>query len=339
MQAPSFWWTPHLTPLSLLLAPLGWAYGKAAQGHGTWRARHPYYAAAPMVAIGNLVAGGAGKTPLVQALAGHYAAKGHMVAVVLRGYGGTESALPLQVTFQHTATQVGDEALALYRALPRHVQVWVGRHRPSVVKRAEQAGATFIVLDDAFQRQDLKPSVNLLVLNGQPHPGQDAPTPFGNGLCMPAGPLREPLSALKRATLAVVMNEPITPPHAAPPYYGISAYRLAVKPTASSVQALKGKPLFAFAGLGQPSKFFEALRNAGLNVVGTLPLPDHTRYPTALLREIQAQAAALGTILVTTPKDAAKLPAGFAHTIEAEVVGSDWDNLIAAIDLQIAGNT
>jgi tetraacyldisaccharide 4'-kinase len=337
MRSPAFWWQPHLTLPALLLWPLGWLYGRVASAHGAWRAKHAYYAGVPVISIGNLVAGGSGKTPLVTALASHLAAQGAMVAVVLRGYGGTESARPLQVTFQHSARQVGDEAWALYQALPKNVQVWVGRHRPGVVRRAEQAGATVVVLDDGFQRRDVARTVDLLVLPGLPPAGQTEPHPFGNGLCLPAGPLREPMAAFARADFAVLMDAPPPAAHTAPPFFGILTYRLQIQPNPAVVAALYDKKLLAFAGLGRPEKFFRALRQTGLNVVGALSYADHVLYPPGRLAYIRQQARALGAELITTTKDAAKLPPGFAHVMPAVICGADWPNVLEAIALKLRG--
>lgn len=336
MRSPAFWWQPHLTLPAALLWPVAALYGAVAAHHGRWRAARAYYAAVPVISVGNITVGGSGKTPLVQALAQHYATQGHQVAVVLRGYGGKEARDPLQVTFQHTATQVGDEAVALFRALPRNVQVWVGRHRPSVVRRAEAAGAGLIILDDGFQRRDVARDADLLVLNGHPPLGQTTPQPFGNGLCLPAGPLREPLAGRARASWAVVLNEPPASIGQALPYYGLVAYRLQVAPTSSSLAPLQSKPVVAFAGLGHPEKFFSSLRQAGVHLVTTVALPDHATYRPAQLAALQQEAQAQGAILATTSKDAAKLPAGFAQVVETCVVGADWESLLAGLEVKLA---
>ncbi|MCA3243743.1 MAG: tetraacyldisaccharide 4'-kinase [Alphaproteobacteria bacterium] len=335
MKSPAFWWQPHLTLPAALLWPLAALYGAVAVRHGAWRAKRAYYAAVPVISVGNLTVGGSGKTPLVQALAQHYATQGLQVAVVLRGYGGHEAHDPLQVTFQHTAAQVGDEALALFRALPRGVQVWVGRHRPSVVRRAEAAGAGLIILDDGFQRRDVARDADLLVLNGHPPAGQHQPQPFGNGLCLPAGPLREPLAGRTRASWAVVLNEPPTPPGQALPYYGLVAYRVQVQPTAASLAPLQGHPVVAFAGLGHPEKFFSSLRQAGLTLATTVALPDHVRYRPAQLAALQREAQAQHARLATTSKDAAKLPQGFAQVVETTVSGADWPSLLAGLAVKL----
>jgi tetraacyldisaccharide 4'-kinase len=335
MKSPAFWWQPHLTLPAALLWPLAAVYGAVAARHGAWRARRAYYAAVPVISVGNLTIGGSGKTPLVQALAQHYAAQGLQVAVVLRGYGGREAHDPLHVTFQHTATQVGDEAAALFCALPRGVQVWVGRHRPSVVRRAEAAGAGLIILDDGFQRRDVARNADLLVLNGHPPAGQRQPQPFGNGLCVPAGPLREPLAGRFRASWAVVLNEPPAPPGQALPYYGLVAYRLQVAATPASLVPLRSQPVVAFAGLGHPEKFFSGLRQAGVTLATTVALPDHVRYRPAQLAALQREARAQGAVLATTSKDAAKLPPGFAHVVATTVTGSDWPSLLAGLAVKI----
>jgi tetraacyldisaccharide 4'-kinase len=327
MRTPAFFVLPHPTLWALALAPLSLVYGWVAHKHGAWRERHAYYAAIPVIGVGNLVAGGSGKTPLVAALAQHYAAQGHQVAVVLRGYKGTESQRPLQVTFQHTATQVGDEAAMLYRKLPANVQVWVGKHRPSVVRRAEHAGATLILLDDAFQRRDVARQANILVLNG--------PHPFGNGLCLPAGPLREPMAGRTRANFAVHFNAPPVPAHEAPPFYGTTTYRLNMTPNTADIEALRGQKLAAFAGIGYPDKFFNTLQTTGLSVVATQALPDHCRYSPRQIQALRAWAKHHHAQLVTTEKDASKLPAGFAATVKVAVTGDDWENILAALETLI----
>lgn len=324
MHAPAFFNQPNPTPLALALSPLAALYGAAARFHGQKRAKAAYYAGVPVIGVGNIVMGGSGKTPLTMALAQHYANQGLQVAIVLKGYKGTESRLPLQVRPEHTATQVGDEAFMLAQSLPRHVQVWVGQHRPSVVRRAEQAGARLILLDDAFQRRDVARQANILVLHG--------PHPFGNSLCLPAGPLREPLEGRTRADFAIHFNAPPLAPHEAPPYYGLTTYRLTLASAAADMAPLKGKPIVAFAGIGHPEKFFEALRAGGLTLAHTVPLPDHAAYTPKRLAHLQALARQHGATLVTTAKDASKLPAGFAAVVKAEVQGPDWENITQALD-------
>jgi tetraacyldisaccharide 4'-kinase len=320
MQTPAFWYAPEPTWLAQALRPLAWLYGHAATLHGTLRARRPYYAAVPVISVGNLTVGGSGKTPLVEALARHFARLGHQVAVVSRGYGGRETRWPLQVDIhRHDARQVGDEPLMLARTLADEaVAVWVGRNRPATVRRAEEAGATLIILDDAFQRRDIGRNADILVIDG--------PRGFGNGLPLPAGPLREPLAARARAHFAVVIDESAARPNA---WYGLPAYRLNLHPDATALAALKGQKMVAFAGIGDPAKFFALLASHNLDVVEQFPFPDHHRYTARDLANLHRAARHHQARLVTTAKDAAKLPPAFAAVLPVSAGGPDWPAILA----------
>lgn len=314
MFAPRFWWKPRLTPQAALLWPLGVVYASLAALNGWLRAQHPYYAGVPVISVGNLTVGGAGKTPVVQWLTGHYAAQGVQVAIVSRGYGGSLTGQPTQVDANtHTAAQVGDEPLLLARHFANQpVTVWVGNNRPAAVRRAEQAQAGLIILDDAFQRRDVARDVDILVLNGMHR------APWGNGLPMPAGPLREFLSRRRRATFAIVLNEPGGRPL---PYYGISAYRMATVATPRSLAPLKGKKLLAFAGLAQPEKFLATLVRNNLRIGAAIAFPDHHAYTADNLEYLQNRAKKAKLTLVTTSKDAVKLPQGFARVVDITLAG------------------
>lgn len=309
------WYQKKPTPLAQALQPLAWLYGTAAHAHGAWRARHAHYAGVPVISVGNLVVGGAGKTPLTQLLAQHFAQAGHQVAIASRGYGGTTTQPLAVLPRTHTAREVGDEPLMLARAMAHlPVQVWVGRHRPSVVTRAEQAGATLIILDDGFQRRDVARTADILVIDG--------PTAFGNGLTLPAGPLREFLAARTRAHFAVVINEPAA---ATNTFYGLTTYRLQ---SSLSHAHLPAGPLVAFAGIANPSKFFTALRHTGAKLAETIPFPDHHRYTAQDLKTLTATTQAHNATLVTTSKDATKLPHGFAHPLPLHLHGPDLPQLL-----------
>lgn len=328
MHAPKFWYAPKPTLTAYALWPLAMAYAGIAALNGTCRARKPYYSAVPVISIGNLVVGGAGKTPVVQWLAEHYAARGHQVAIVSRGYGG-QASLPLQVIPRfHGAREVGDEPLALARHFTNSsVGVWVGRNRPAVVRRAEQAGATLIILDDGFQRRDVARDADILVLNGA------QASAWGNGLPMPAGPLRETLPNRKRAHFAIVLNEPAQTPL---PYYGLPAYRLTTQPTADSLAPLHDKPLVAFAGLAHPEKFMQTLVAANLKLAAAIAFPDHHPYTPANLAYLRTRAADAKGLLVTTEKDAVKLPQGFAHVVELTLGGPGRTDLLNELNERLA---
>lgn len=324
MFAPRFWYKRRPTPAALLLTPLAVLYGTASALKGALRARNPYYAAVPVISVGNLTVGGAGKTPVVQWLAGWLAAQGHQVAIVSRGYGGNLAGQPTQVNPRfHTPAMVGDEPLLLATHFTNQpVMVWVGRHRPTAVRRAEQAGATFILLDDAFQRRDVARNLDILVLNGS------GGLPWGNGLPMPAGPLREFLSARKRASFALVLNEK---PQQPLPYYGVTAYRLNTMATEGSIAPLRGRKLVAFAALAHPEKFIATLVQHRLTVKAAIAFPDHHLYTPQNLEYLRMRAHTAGAKLVTTSKDAVKLPPHFAHVVDITLAGPGMADFVAEL--------
>lgn len=196
----------------------------------------------------------------------------------------------------------------------------MGRNRPAAVRRAEQAGAGIILLDDGFQRRDVARTVDILVIDG--------PTAFGNGLPLPAGPLREFPGEAARAHFAIVLNEPENRRNH---FYGLPAYRLNTRLSAKALEALPQRPPVAFAGLARPEKFFESLRHAGIKPVVTVPFPDHHTYTETDLARLKTLAAKHRAPLITTSKDAVKLPGGFATTLPQEVTGADAGAILADI--------
>lgn len=331
MHAPKFWYAPKPSFTAYALWPLAMAYASVAHAHGLYRARKPYFAAVPVISIGNLVLGGAGKTPVVQWLAAYYAHKGHQVAIVSRGY-GSQASSPIQVSARlHCAAEIGDEPLALARHfLTSSVSVWVGRNRAAVVRRAEQAGATLIILDDGFQRRDVARNIDILVLNAA------QASVWGNGLPLPAGPLRETLPNRSRAHFAIVLNEPApTSPLTPLPFYGLPAYRLTTQPTEASIEPLRGKQLVAFAGLAHPEKFMRTLVDNRLQLAAAIAFPDHHAYTSANLTYLKNRATEAKAVLVTTEKDAAKLPEGFAHVVQLTLGGPARADLLGELNTRL----
>ena len=295
MRSPGFWWRlpdrPGLWPR--VLAPLGWAYAAATARR---LRRSGYRASVPVICVGNLVAGGAGKTPTVIALVERLSARGHAVHVVSRGYGGRLEG-PVQVTTRHRAEEVGDEPLLLSAFAP----VWVAKDRAEGVKAAEAAGARVILLDDGFQNPAVQPALGLLVV--------DAAKGFGNGRCIPAGPLREPVEVgLARADLVLTIGDP-----AAQAQFG-AIWTVPVPRIEARLEPLRmgmnwaGQRVLAFAGIADPSRFFATLRAEGAELVRGEALADHEMLSETLLRRLEAEAWAKGAQLVTTEKDAARLP-------------------------------
>jgi tetraacyldisaccharide 4'-kinase len=324
MRAPGFWFTPPDRPglLARVLQPLGWLYAAGTAR----RLRQPgYQPKAPVICVGNLTAGGAGKTPTVIALVELLASRGHAVHVVSRGYGG-RLAGPVRVGADHTAAEVGDEPLLLSAFAP----VWVAKDRAAGVKAAEAAGAGVVLLDDGFQSPAVKPSLGIGVV--------DAARGFGNGRCIPAGPLREPVAVgLARADLVLTIGDKT----ALAQFDAVWGRLVRVPRLQGALEPLRmgidwrDEPVLAFAGIADPSRFFATLRAEGAKVVRGEALADHQPLSETLLRRLEAEASAAGAQLVTTEKDAARLPPAWRSkvlTLAVRLQVNDWAPMDAALD-------
>ena len=317
MQAPDFWHRDGT--LARLLTPLGVAWQLA--GAARRAVARPWRAPVPVICVGNLVAGGAGKTPVVLALLALLAERGLKPAALTRGY-GAKVAGPLPVDPErHDAAKVGDEALLLAAAAP----TWLARDRVDGAREAADEGAEVVVMDDGFQNPSLKKDLSLLVI--------DAEYGLGNGRVMPAGPLREsPASGFARADAVILIGDgPLgTITRQLPP--GLPVLRARLEPCGRS---LAGTRVYAFAGIGRPQKFFDSLRRLGAELAGCEAFADHQPYDAATLQRLVAAAAAAGAPLVTTAKDAARLgltaPPGLA-VLDVSLVWEDKDALIRLLE-------
>ncbi|KAF0114578.1 MAG: tetraacyldisaccharide 4'-kinase [Rhodobacteraceae bacterium] len=323
-RAPGFWFSPKDRPglLPRLLAPLGWVY---AAGTARRLQATGYVARVPVICVGNLTAGGAGKTPTVIALVERLAARGHAVHVVSRGYGGQLQG-PVRVEAnQHRADQVGDEPLLLSAFAP----VWVAKDRAAGVRAAEDAGAGAIVLDDGFQSPAVRPSIGLVVV--------DAGRGFGNGRCIPAGPLREPVAiGLARADLVLTIGEDSAQAQFDTDWGAmvrVPRLKGSLRPLQMGM-TWQGERVLAFAGIADPSRFFATLRAEGADLVRGEALGDHAALSETLLRRLEAEATANGAQLVTTEKDAVRLPPSWQAKVLTLVVRlqiEDWSALDARL--------
>ena len=313
MRAPAFW--SARTPLSTLLLPLGALF--AAAGRLRRLTATPQDAPVPVICIGNLVAGGAGKTPVAIAVTRSLIERGVAAHFLSRGYGGTLAG-PVRVAPEaHDAAQVGDEPLLLAGVAP----CWVARDRAAGAREAAAADAQAIVMDDGHQYPGLRKTVSIVVVDGE--------TGFGNGRVMPAGPLREPVAeGLARADAVVLMGADRTGvAERLPP--GLPLLHAALEPVAEA-RALAGETVFAFAGIGRPAKFRATLEELGCTVAGYRDFPDHHPYRAAEVEAVLEAASAAGAVPVTTEKDFARLPPGLrapVRTVGVRAVFKEPDRL------------
>ncbi|MHC2465390.1 tetraacyldisaccharide 4'-kinase [Bradyrhizobium embrapense] len=321
MREPAFWHRPS-SWTSQLLRPLAALYGAVAARR---MQRAGIDAGIPVICVGNYHVGGAGKTPTVLALAKLLRELDERPVVLSRGYGGALAG-PVKVDRDsHTAADVGDEPLMMAATLP----VVVSRDRAAGLALARAQNASVILMDDGFQNPSVLKDTCLIVIDGT--------RGIGNGRVIPAGPLRAPLSPqLERTDALIVVGE------------GSAAQKIAadlasrgkpilsahLRPDEASLNALRGQRVLAFAGIGDPTRFFNSLRASGIDVVRNTAFPDHHAFTRDEIAQLVADARGDALTLVTTEKDLARLrgPAGmpawaqaivpFAVTLQFEEAGA-----------------
>jgi len=293
MHEPGFWWR-KAGPMAALLSPLAALYGLVAARR---MAQGGARVGVPVICIGNFTLGGAGKTPTAIAVAHMLQAAGERVFFLTRGYGGSNAGPKRVDVHADTAAAVGDEALLLARAAP----TVVARDRVAGAAIAKAEGASVIVMDDGLQNGSLRKDFALAVVDGR--------RGIGNGRVFPAGPLRAPLVAqLARIDALLVVGDAEAARDVAgaaagrrlPVWHG----RLAPHPETAGAIA---RPVLAFAGIGDPEKFFATATAAGIDVVARRAFPDHHRFTAEEAAELLMAADSEALALLTTEKDRARM--------------------------------
>ena len=317
MKAPHFWSNAD-SILSRILSPVGNIYDTCSRVRVALSS--PEKAPIPAICVGNVVVGGAGKTPCTIALLTRLRAAGINAHAISRGYGGRLNG-PISVDLAtHRAYDVGDEPLLLAAIAP----TWVSRNKATAVRRAAEAGARLVVLDDGLQNPTLEKDLSFLVI--------DPSNGIGNGRIVPAGPLREPLTrALGRVQAVIVLDGDGTGQDGNWPQIinqlrpRLPVIRARLTLEMEAVRLLE-QPIIAFAGLGRPEKFFSLLNGIGCDLVGKYAFADHYRYSPDEIMRIVEEAAVKGARPVTTAKDAARLPTEAAGMVDVVHVAVEFED-------------
>lgn len=321
LTAPEFWWQKKPTLSAWLLSPIGAIYGwltvrrmlRAPRGN----------ADIPVLCIGNLTMGGAGKTPATLALVNHLVNLGHKPGILLRGYGGTEKG-PLLVKSGHNVGQVGDEALLYVNVAPTAVCA----DRVAGATLLGKAGVDIILMDDGFQNPSLHKDLSLIVVDTQ--------TAWGNGLCCPAGPLRAPVnSQLQNASAIIALGDGARGGDVedAANRHDLPIYRGEMVPVQMS-EDFVGRRFIAYSGIGRPEKFFKSLTDANLEAVERFSFPDHHVFTEKDAEKILSRCRSQDAMPITTQKDFVRLLAAPEHTFAAELrqvskvlkIQIEWEN-------------
>ena len=304
MKTPKYWQSNSI--LSRILMPLGWLYGKITQLR--LQLKKSPRANIPVICVGNITAGGTGKTPVSISIAKMLETAMYHPFFVTRGYGGKLQNVMVN-NKKHSAHDVGDEPLLLSAQAP----VIVNADRYKGAKMAEEQGADVVIMDDGFQNPSLHKDLSFLVFDG--HYG------IGNGKIIPAGPLRETFAdGVKRADALIILGKDkhnLAQRCELPVFFGH---------TEATQTNLDNQDVVAFAGIGHPQKFYHTLKQQGFNVVKTIDFPDHHFYSSEELDNIVKQAKSLNAQIYTTSKDFVKIPPLYSQDINVLEIAVVWDN-------------
>lgn len=309
---PKFW--KNINIISILLLPAALLFCIATFLRNLTTSK--YHAKVPVICVGNVTVGGAGKTPVVLAIADILRESGLSIAIASRGYKGEITKPTLVDKNRYTVNSVGDEPLMLARIAP----TYIAAQRDLAVQMAENNGANVVIMDDGLQNPSVYKNISLLVIDGK--------FGIGNALVLPAGPLRETLSSGVRKCSAIIvigkdetgilkhpaLNAKTTPP----------ILRARLEPHGQLPDP--NVPYIAFAGIGNPEKFFSTLAENGYNIVETIPFADHYNYTDGDMNEIIHKAENKGARIITTEKDEVRLPLFAKKKVQVLPVKIAWED-------------
>ena len=297
MRAPTFW--KEKTLLSTALLPVATLYGAIAQHRITQGVAKKL--PVKIICIGNLVAGGAGKTPVALAIGHLLKSSGKKIHFLSRGYKGTYQDVVRVDREKHTAKEVGDEPLLLATLFT----TWVARDRVKGAEAAIKNGAEIIIMDDGFQNPQLYKDCSLLVIDGQ--------YGLGNKRVMPAGPLRETMeNATKRASAIIMVGKD---EHQVLAHFPALLPVLNAEIHTQNSETLKDKPVVAFCGIARPRKFYRSLQQTGCIIRETVSYPDHYHFTAKDLDSLLDKARLNEATLITTEKDYVRLPESIQNQV------------------------
>ena len=307
LRAPDFWYADPDDSVAFILRPLGWVYALVGRLRAIMTT--PFQTSVPVVCVGNLTAGGTGKTPLAIAIGGRLKARGLRVAFLSRGYGADIPGAMIVDATQDLAADVGDEPLML----AQYAMTVVSPDRPAGARLAVSRGAQVIVMDDGFQNPSLAKDLSFVVV--------DAAKGFGNGCVIPAGPLRESVEdGVGRADALILMGQGSAKVPSLKP-----VIKAELVPARDEASRLKDQAVVAFAGIGQPQKFFATATACGALVKFSKEFPDHHSYSADDLAELVELAKRNDAKLLTTEKDWLRLPLTFRSNVDVLKVTAQFD--------------
>ncbi len=293
LTSPKHWENDGLA--AKLLSPASFFYARATAKRLTEKGYRPQ---AKVICIGNVTAGGAGKTPAALAIAAMLQEEGKNVHFITTGFGRKSENIGVVRVAKQPAEEIGDEPLLLAATAP----TWVGENRAELAKAAEKAGADIIIMDDGFQNAEIEKDVSLIVIDG----GYG----LGNGRVIPAGPLREPFAAaLARADGVIIVGKKTKEL----PEFTLPSFKANME--LDIPENVKDEEVVAFCGIGRPDKFFASLKNHNIKVVEELGFPDHHYYNENDFKAIFGIANSHKAVIVTTSKDMVKIPERFRKII------------------------